>query len=162
MDGETRKSIFSKLLKKKQKQPSPRQSSSSPFQRSASFRHSPVPGSNSGLGPGSSRPNNSFSPDHYTPSPSPDRLGGDYLSEYSLNDSNRLEELETSIQQKDDIIQRLSAELERTSTEIDRMGRRINEAQNNNNIETSVLGEVQNLREKFNKWTKLSESKMQD
>ena len=99
----------------------PRNSQSSPFQRSQSFRHSP----------------------------SPDRQGGDFLnvSRDSAGSSSRVEELEVSIQEKNDIIQRLSSELEKVGREMDQMGVKLQEVQNNNLAEYSMVDQLRQLQE---------------
>ena len=99
----------------------PRNSQSSPFQRSQSFRHSP----------------------------SPDRQGGDFLnvSRDSAGSGSRVEELEVSIQEKNDIIQRLSSELEKVGREMDQMGVKLQEVQNNNLAEYSMVDQLKQLQE---------------
>ena len=50
-----------------------------------------------------------------------------------------MEELEVSIQEKNDIIQRLSSELEKVGREMDQMGVKLQEVQNNNLAEYSMV-----------------------
>ena len=58
-----------------------------------------------------------------------------------------MEELEVSIQEKNDIIQRLSSELEKVGREMDQMGVKLQEVQNNNLAEYSMVDQLKQLQE---------------
>ena len=58
-----------------------------------------------------------------------------------------MEELEVSIQEKNDIIQRLSSELEKVGREMDQMGVKLQEVQNNNLAEYSMVDQLRQLQE---------------